>query len=221
MGMDDASATLQLVGVLGNFRGQVAYQLAATRTDKPSAPVAIGSQQTADGEFYYSTSDFALSAATPGNSFIRFGVAHDLSSAPSQGVAEATLVVSVRQCGSHMGAWSGHLDTTTTASKYVPITAWVHTLSAVNIQIAIVLASLTGLAQVTLTYRTATASRDVPGTWDSAGLGSTLTATGETNSGEPTTTGKMWIQFGLKYELSSGSSLGQVDVSVLPQLRHS
>lgn len=223
MAMDDASGTLKLVGVLGALRGQVAYQFAVTRTDKPSAPVAIGTQQTADGEYFYSTTDFNIGAVAPGNSFVRFGVAHDLSAAPNQGVAEATLQVGIRQCGGHKGAWSGHLETLTTSSKFVPITGWFHTLSVVKIQIATILASLGGNAQVTLTYRTATASPELPGNWDATGLGSTLTANGEANSGEltPTTTGKMWIQFGLKYELSSGSSLGQVDVSVLPMLRHS
>jgi hypothetical protein len=48
MAIDDASAPLHLSGVLGALRAQVAYQLAVMRTDKPSAPVAVGSQQTAN-----------------------------------------------------------------------------------------------------------------------------------------------------------------------------
>ena len=223
MAMDAAAATLKLVGVLGAFRGQPAYQLATARSEKPSAPVAVGSQQTADGEYYYGASDFALDAATPGTTFIRFGIAHDISSSPNQGVADATLQVVLRQCGEHLKAWTGHLQTLTTSNQYVPITGWMPALGVVKVQGTIVVSSLVGNFRVILTYRTATASPESPGLWDSTGIGSAITADGESNTGElaVTTTGKMWIQLGLRYELTSGSALGQADVSVLPGIRHS
>ena len=223
MAMDAASATLKLVGVLGAFRGQVAYQLATNRIDKPSAPVAIGSQQSTDGEYFYSTTDFGLDAATPGVTFIRFGVAHDISTSPNQGVAEATLQVGFKQCSVHLAAWTAHLQTLTTSSQYIPITGWMHTLGVVKVQGTITVTSLVGNFRMILTYRTATTSTESPGLWDSTGIGSAITADGESNTGElsVTTTGKMWIQIGIRYELSSGSSLGQADVSVLPGIRHS
>ena len=131
-----------------------------------------------------------------------------------------------RRCLRHVVAaagWpGGHSPVAvSTTSQFIPITVWMPALAVAKFVGTIVVSSLTGAFRMVLTYRTAQASPDQAGAWDPTGLGTPLTADGETNSGEltPTTTGKMWIQVGIKYELVSGSTPAQADVAVLVGVR--
>ena len=220
--LDDCVAVLKLANVSGNFRAQPAVQTAGVRGDKPDAGSVVGSQQTTTGEYFYSVSDFDIDALTVAKTLVRFGVACDISSSPGLGQADVSLELALRQCGKLLAPWSGHLVATSSDDQFVPITEWLPALGVVAFQGTLVISSLTGSFRILLTYRTATASPELPGAWDPTGRGSAYTADGEVNTGEltPTTTGKMWIQLGIRYDLTSGT-LGQADVAALIGVRAS
>lgn len=223
--VDAGTLVLKVANLVNSMRLLPAYQLAEVRTDKPSAPTTFGglTAVSSDNEYFYSASDLGLSSLTPGQTFFRVGVAHYVNTAPNTGKADVALSFAYRQLGRLLAPWSGHLVAVSTTNQFVPITGWMPAMSVVKFAATYVVASLTGNFQVKLTYRTATTSPESPDAWDTTGLGSLVSANTEDNSGEltPTTTGKMWIQLGLMYSLSSGSTPGQADVMVLPAVRES
>lgn len=222
--MDAATAALKLRNVTGYFRATVVVQTADVRTDIPNTPTLIGAitGQAADGETFFAASTFDLATLTTGKTYVRFGVAYDVSTTPSVGQADVTLQVAFRQCGSLGKVWTGHLVARSTDACFVPIGGWQPAMGVVKLEGTIAISGLTGAVELSLAYRTATTSVESPDAWITTGMGSALTSAGETNTGEltPTTTGKMWIQPGLKYDLSSGT-FGQMDVSVLLGIRSS
>lgn len=222
--MDAATATLKLRNLAGYFRATPVVQTADVRTDIPNAPTLIGAlaNQAANGEFFISASTFDLATLTTGKTYVRFGVAFDVSTTPSLGQADVTLQVSYRQCGSLGKAWSGHVVARSTDACFVPIGGWLPAMGVVKLEGTIAISGLSGPLELLLAYRTAETSIESPDAWITTGMGSALTSAGETNTGEltPTTTGKMWIQPGLKYDLTSGT-FGQADVTVLLGIRSS
>lgn len=222
--MDAATAALKLRNVTGYFRATVVVQTAEVRTDIPNTPTLIGAitGQTVDGETFFSAATFDLATLTTGQTYVRFGVAYDVSTTPSFGQADVTLQVAFRQCGSLGKAWSGQLVARSSDACFVPIGAWQPAMGVVKLEGTIAISGLTGAFELSLAYRTAATSIESPDAWITTGMGSALTTADETNTGEltPTTTGKMWIQPGLKYDLASGT-FGQADVTVLLGIRSS
>jgi hypothetical protein len=218
--MDSAVGTLKIANAAGAVRIQAAFQVATNRTDKPSAPSLAGATvQSADGEYMVPASDYNLGSVTPGVTYIRYGVAVKVNSVPNTGTADVTLQMSTLSLGMLLPPWSGHLTATDSTKVFVPISGWLSILEVLKVEATIVVADLTGSFAIKLTFRTATASPESPDAWDSTGLGSLLTANGETNSGElaVTTSGKALIQLGFFYQTTSG--VGQADITVLLGIR--
>lgn len=218
--IDDAMATLKIANAVNTIRVQPVVQFAVIRIDKPSAPTTVGSVQSNDGEYFVSASDYNIGASAPGNTFVRFGVAHHVNTAPNTGRADVAFQLSFRQKGRLLTPWSAHLVATSATKQFIPISGWMTGLDAVKVEGTIVVTDLTGSLELKLTYRTATASPESPDAWDTTGLGSPINSNSENNTGEltPTTTSKMWVQFGLYYDVTAGS-LGQADVFVLLGIR--
>lgn len=218
--MDAATATLKLANTSGSISVQACIQMAIARTDEPSAPSTVGTAQTTNVEYYISAPTFDLATVVPGNAFIRFGVSYKVTTTPNQGQADVIREVAYRQCGVFLPPWRDHLVAVSTTRQFVPVTGWLPALGVLKIEGAVVVSSVTGNFVAIFTYRTAEASPDLPSAWDTTGIGSAFNG-GEQNTGElpVTTTGMMWVQIGVMYYLSSGSTPGNADLSVLLGIR--
>lgn len=222
--MDQAIGTLKLLNMVGAMRITPAVQYAVTRTDTPSAPTTKGSTYSSDNEYFISVSDWDVGTDAPGNAYVRFGIAQHVNSVPNTGRADASLQVCIRQHGTPLEPWTGHLVTTSsTVEIFVPTSDWMPALAAYAYEAVVIARGFTGLFTMQLTYRTAATSPENPDAWNPmmTALGSLINSPGETNSGElnPTLTNKMWVQFGIVYVLSGGSTPGQADVTILPAVR--
>lgn len=215
--MDVGRATMKVANLSGSLGLQFCMQVAETRTDKPSAPSAVGSVQTSSGEYYLAPGTLNLAAVTPGNAFIRFGVQHKVSTG-SQGQADVTVQVATLQCGMFLPAWTGSLAAASSQKMYVPISGWMATVGVDAIEAVYVASSVTGDIVAKLTLRTAATSVEDPDAWDTAGL---ATLTGEDNTGEISlsaySTGKMWVQVGIMFYTTN--TAGNMDLSVLLGIR--
>lgn len=220
IGMDAATATLKLTNMANAMRVQPCYQLAYTRTDKPSAPALVAQTvYSTDNEYFISATDYALSGVTPGQTYIRFGVAGKVNTSPNTGTCDVALQVFTLSFGMLLPPWTGHVVATDSTQVFIPVSGWLPTLGVLKFEGTVVVSDLTGSWTMKLTYRTATASPESPDAWNTTGLGSAINANGESNTGEltPTTTGKAWIQAGFYCQTSSG--VGQADVSVVLGVR--
>lgn len=224
---DLAEATLKIAN-LNNMDVCPAVQVAECRTDNPDAPVSIngGNPKTATGEYFYdnaASTGFNLGTLTTGNTFMRFGIGHN-STPTGLGVADVALQIALRQQGMLLAAWSGHIRTDSGATDiFIPISGWMPGASVVKVEPTFSITSLIGNFQVLLTFRTSptTPERDTTDAWDPTGLGSVLSTEQEVNQGELTvnTSGKMWIQFGLRVD-TSGGSFAHADVAVMLGIRN-
>lgn len=223
MAMDAASGVLKVANLANSFRVKPAYQTATVRVDDPDAPnSSFGSEVSSDSENFISEATFDLDNVTPGKTFIRFGVAVYLNTAPNNGTADVTLQMAYRQCGSLGAPWTGHLVATSTTEQFQPLTGWLPALGVVKVEATIIVGSTTGNFEVALAYRTALASPELPAAWaDVTGTGEWTN--GEQNSGEKTVsvTDKMWVQIGVRYNLTEAGSPGQADVAVMLGVRSS
>ncbi len=220
--MDLALATLKLNNCAGNVQVTPVLQFAAVRPDKPSAPTTLAglSPYTTDDEYLVTAASYDIATAAAGNTYVRFGVACKVSSA-GQGVADVAFQPSYVQFGRLLAPWSGHLVATSTTSVFIPIGPWIPALGISAFEAAIVIGDKTGNFQLDVVYRSAATSPEEPDAWSAGILTAALSADGETNSGERTVTltSKMWVQPGLVYKLSSGTTVGQADVTVLLGVR--
>lgn len=219
--MDAAAATMKIANTSGGISLQVYVQLAESRIDKPSAAIAVGTGQTTDIEYYISAADFDLATVVPGNAFIRFGVGHKITGTPpTQGQADVTLEVTYQQCGMFLPAWANHLVAVSTTKQFIPISGWMPALGVVKIGGVVVATGRTGNIVAILTFRVAETSTELPDPWDDTGIGSVF-SNGEQNTDEipVTTTGNMWVQIGVMYFLSSGTTPGNLDLSILLGIR--
>lgn len=208
-GMDTITAVLKAKAVSGNFRSQLAMQLAAVRTDNPNSPSTLASAHNNAGEWPEQAVDVAT--GTTGYMWVRFGVAYDLHTGTTAAKADVELQVSFNACGGVVGAINQQLVAATATDSFVAITAFLATISAAKIRAALSATSLTGDFRWRLAYRTAATNVQNADAWTS--LGSWQTA-GEVNTTDltPTLTGKMWVQFGIQFALS-GATPGQASIS--------
>ncbi len=230
IGLDESTIVMKIAELTGNFRATPCVQTAMVRTDKPNAPVVLtGGPITSSVGTFFGTTTFpggvTIASTTAGQTFVRFGVMYDLSSAPSTGQADVTLQVTVKQCGRLLAPWSGHVVATTTNKVFQPITPWLAGLGAVEVEGTFVLNGLANI-DLRLTYRTADTSPEDPNAWNATGVGTTYTGTTdiEDNDGEQslTVSGAMWVQVGFWYTLTSGGTpFGQADVNILLGIRSS
>lgn len=217
-GMDEIKTVLKLRNLNGNFQCKHAIQVAPVRTDKPDAPEALGSYVTTNSEACSGLYD--LSGTINDQYFIRFGVMYNLSSG-TFGRGDVTYQCSYAQCGQVLGATSVQLETSSTTEKYQVLTGWLPAIMAKKVMLAVVCASRSGNIQWRAAYRTATTSPEIPSAWSTTFDANGYRADGEFNTGEitPTVANEMWVQFGLQYNLSSGSALGTAAFQVSTAVR--
>lgn len=221
-GMDTFTAVLKNKNVSGPFRSQVAAQYAAVRTDAPGTPAAYGQSLAGAGESCVASGNIA--ATTGPQLYVRFGVKYDLSTGTTAASADVELQVSYDSCGQIVGAVTEQLAATSATKIFLAVTPWVPALHAFQMKAAMVVSSLSGNFKWRMTYRTAETSKEVPGAWvdDWDPTNNPERGGGEVNTGEiaPTTTGKMWIQFGIEYYLAAGFSFpGQASVTATVAVR--
>lgn len=160
-----------------------------------------------------------LSASTSANMYFRLGVQFASSSGLSE--SDLTFQVSYEACGSIVAMETHELIATSTSAVVKSIGGWMPAITADKVKAAIIVSGIQGANfQVQLVYRTATASREDPGSWTS--LDTLRTGAGEFAVSDQTLSigGQMWVQFGIKYILSSGS-LGGATVSTTIAVRKS
>lgn len=216
--MDAAIGTLKVRNCLGNVEVTPVAQFAAVRSDKPTAPVVVAgfTPLTADDEKVVT---FSMASA-PTNTYVRFGIGVRVTSAGT-GTADVAMQVSYGQLGRLLAPWSGHLIAYSALPVYTPITGWIPALWLSAVVATIGISDRAGNHSLDIVYRTADTSPEQPNAWSSGILSAALVANDETNSGEcaVTLTGKMWVQIGAATALTSGTTLGQADVTVLLGIR--
>jgi len=209
-----------LVQGTGNHQFKLAIQVAKIRTDKPEPWKTVGPTWF-DNNGEDCTQEQDISGDTDGALFVRFGIAHRLSAGTaSLGQTDCGLQVGYESCGGVIGGTTLALKTSTTEDCYSPVSGFLPAMTVDRIMASIVTTSSSGNFQCRLAYRTATASQSVPGAWSTT-FDAWHAGDGEWNTGllTPTLANDMWVQIGLQYALSSGTSPGQGTVSVLSAVR--
>ena len=220
--MDSALSTLKIVNCVNNVEVVAAVQFATCRIDKPSAPTEVGTVRTSDNEYQTSTTDYGIAATAPGNTYVRFGVACKVSQA-GQGRADVAFQLSFVQRGTLIAPWTGHLLAPGPTKIFVPVSGWLPAIGVVKVRATITIGDIANNLQLVLTTRVASTSPEAPDAWDPTGLITALAANGETTSTAEITVaaaaGKAWLQFGLWHNQSTGTNVGQADVTVLLGIR--
>ena len=91
----EAGMDVNIVNVTGNFQCRPATQLAAVRTDAPSAPSPwSGSVVSTAAHHHFSESN----VGGTGNLYAQFGVAYELSSGSGLGAAQVILTPTLKSC---------------------------------------------------------------------------------------------------------------------------
>lgn len=214
VGMDSMRAVMKIkASSNAYFQGQICIQVASVRTDEPDQPILKDSQRTGNGE--WCTGNLDISADTDDKMFIRFGVAYNYQSAQSQSSSTVELEVTYQQCGEIVAAATHQLTTMTTDAQYIAITGWLPAHFVDKVKAAVVCNGLTGNFRWRLAYRTAGTSKDSPNAWGNVTDANAPYQSGETNTNDLaiTNTGIMWVQIGIAYFLSTGSTLGQATVA--------
>lgn len=218
VGLDLIKGVLRIRNVTGNFQAQPCYQLAAVRTDKPEAPVLLGSLAGA-GENCSGESD--ISADTIDMMYIRFGVGYALSSGSTLGGGDVTLDASMLACGRIVGTFTNTFPVMSSAGSVVyPIAGFLSALEVSAWKIGVIVSGLTGNAQWRFTSRTATTSKEAPNAWSTT-ESYRNTDNVEVNTGEITMSigSHMYVQPGIEVILSSGSTPAQVTLTVTVGVR--
>ncbi len=223
--MDSAIASLKVKNCQGNVEITPVVQFAPTRSDSPSAPLVVNGGTgftpiTTDNEYVVTAANYALSASTPGNTYVRFGVGVRVTAAGT-GTADVTMHMHFLQLGQLLAPWSGHAHATSTTVMFTPISGWLAAHNITAFVAAIVMANRTGNYQLDIVYRTASTSPESADAWSAGQLAALINANGETCSLERSLSlgNKMWVQFGVVSSLSSGTTPGQADISVLVGIR--
>lgn len=200
---------------------QPIIQTARVRTNKPGNSSSFDSSRTTAVESCTGPED--VHTTTEGQMYFRLGVQYKASAA---GLAKADLAYQAvyTQCGKVADSWSGHLEASSTDERFQAISAWMPSSEAEKVMVALIISSLTGNIQFMLTWRTATTSTEAPGAWITSPNAEAAwhTANEETTTAQIATsiTTDMWVQFGLRYKLSSGT-FGQADVATATCVRRS
>ena len=140
-----------------------------------------------------------------------------------EGRADVAFQLSFVQRGRMMAPWTGHLMAPGPTKIFVPVTGWLPAIGVVKVRATITIGDIANNLQLVLTTRVASTSPESPDAWDATGLITALAANGETTSSAEITVaaaaGKAWIQFGLWHNQSTGTNVGQADVTVVLGIR--
>lgn len=220
IGLDEVQGVLKNKAVTGNFESRMAIQTAVIRTDNPDVPSLLESSYQAQGERCSSVLDVTSQRST--KFFVRFGVAYHLSSGSTPGQSDTSLEIAYNSCGRIIGGDTAQLVVPGATSCYRPFTGWIPAHHAAKVKAAIVVTNGHANFRCQLAYRTATTSRESPNAWSSNFESTWHSGNDEFNTGEVTLSisSHFWVQFGLEYNLSSGSD-GEASVSMSVGVRTS
>lgn len=220
IGLDNVQGVLKNKAVTGNFESRMAMQTAAIRTDNPDSPILLESSYQASGERCSSVLSIATDLLS--KCFVRFGVGYHLSSGSTPGQSDTSLELAYNSCGRIIGGDVAQLYVPGTTSFYRAFTGWIPAAHAAKVKAAIVILNASANFRCQLAQRTATTSRESTSAWSSALEGGWHSGNGEYNTGEVSLSNgsSFWVQFGLEYQLSSGSS-GEATASVSVAVRAS
>ena len=114
-----------------------------------------------------------------------------------------------------IGSWRGQLTSSVTADAMIAITGWIPAVWAQKVMAAIIVASASSNFRCRLRYRTAESSQAAPDAWaDTADTNQSGNQERVATDNNFAPGSKQWVQFGLAYSSSSGTSVGDVMISV-------
>lgn len=222
IGLDTLQAAIIVTAMYtasGNTKAQLAVQTASVRTDNPDAWAVVsvtGGGLSVVGQNHGASASLDVSGLTAAKAWVRWGVAFSMDSGgTAPGSADVTLTVAGVVLGEMIGGWRGQLTSSVTSDANIAITGWVPAIWAQKVMAALLVTSADANFRCRLRYRTAESSQSAPGSW---------TNTGDSNqSGNQERVAvdnalslgsNLWVQFGLAYSSSSGTSSADVMVSV-------
>lgn len=197
-------------------------QYAQVRSDAPDTPTAYGTALSGAGQLVVESGNIQSTTST--KFLVRFGVKYDVSSGTNGASAEVELQVAYDMCGQAVGTYDEQLMVTSDTKVFYALTGWIPSLHAAKMKAAVVVNGLGGNFKWRMTYRTADVYPSQPNAWqaDWDSTGNPERGATEINTGElaPTTTGKMWVQFGIMVYLSTGyTTPGQATVQASVAVR--
>jgi hypothetical protein len=222
VGVDAVQAAMILAALsmgAGSAQAQLAYQTAPVRVDNPDVWAAVPSGLTVSGSTTTSgaSSSIDVSSLTAGKAWIRFGVLLSVAvGGTPPAVADVTLAMANTDVGAMVGNWRGQLVATVTSDAYMAVTGWTVSLAAQKVMAAIIVASASTNFRHRLVYRVAPTMQAVPGAWTDIATEVNQSGNLERNTGRLALTlgANLFVQFGLAYSSSSGTSVADVQVSV-------
>jgi hypothetical protein len=207
-----------------NLVAHAAYQTAATRTDSPDDwTTGFASDVTAEGA--YCTGDEDITSATEADFYVRFGVAYKVAAGQSFGEGDLAMQTSFDLCGRLVGAKTFEVNITTTNTYDRPITEWMPAQHVNAVKYALLATGVETSGGGSNLYaavivQTATTSIEVPGAWatlDGAGINAANATNAEGCTGEliPALTSVMWVRFGVRTYINSGSKgIGTISAAI-------
>lgn len=224
IGLDAAQVWWLCRSVPGtNPTSEPVYQVATFRQDNPStvSAFALTGSGVLTGPGEKSTALESIASALSTAFWVRFGLKHKASAA---GLAQGDfgMQASFTANGEVLGTTTHDLFTAATQAAYVPITGLVPAAWFTKLEVAWLVEALTGNFKWRLAYRTAPTSTATAGAWAAITGQTYANTTGEGCTAElaqtlPTT--DFWVQFGIDYALSGGSTPGGARITTIAGIR--
>lgn len=224
IGLDAAQVWWLCRSVSGtNPTSEPVFQVATFRQDNPStvSSFVLTNSGALTGAGEKSTVLENIAAALSTAFWVRFGLKHK-SSGVGLAQAEFGMQASFTANGEVLGTETHGLFTAATQPAFVPITGMVPAAWFGKIRVAWLLESLTNNFKWRLAYRTAPTATATAGAWAPITGQSYGNTTGEGCTAEiaqTLTTTDFWIQFGIDYALSGGTTPGGARITTLTGIR--
>ncbi len=221
MGLDDVKVVwkqkAQEIKTSGDFEVRPAIQTASVRTTEPDDWSTLGTAVAGNDE---TCDEFDIATTTVDKFFVRFGVAYKLSTNAVQGEADVSLQVSYNSCGRIVGGKTETFSTNTVSDQMRPVTGWIPAVGVAKVKAAIIVQCGSATFRGRLTYRTADTSSENPNGWTDI---DSPHSDGEHNTNEINIASalidKMWVQFGIRYDLSSSGTWTTGTISTAVSVR--
>lgn len=188
-----------------------------TRTDSPGAWAAVSAGLVLSGGVLENAKgNISIASLTNGKMWIRFGVFLEPDSPGTAPVAaDVSLCVALTQFGSMVGSFRQQLVSSVSSDACIAIGGFLPRASVAKMAAAFIVASADANFQVRLVFRRALVSPANPGAWANTTDSNSLGATERHTSDLAVSLGDyQWVQPGIAYSSYSGTSKGEVSVSV-------
>lgn len=199
------------------------FQIAKYRQDNPStiSTFALTNSGPITGTGEASTELESIASALSTAFWVRFGLRYKANTA---GLAQGDfgMQAAFTANGEVLGTTTHDLFTSATQAAYVPITGFVPAAWFTKLRVAYLVEALTGSVKWRLAYRTAPTSQATGGAWAAITGQSYSNTTGEDCTAEISqslTSTDFWVQFGIDYALSGGSTPGGLSITTIAGIR--